>query len=335
MERRRVALDTRAGPVRVGVIGAGAMGSCHARLVAGEVPGAEVAAVADVSLDRARALAHEVQAARAHRDGHELIASPEVDAVIVASIPDSHEALVRACLQAGKPVLCEKPLAPSADAGRRILEAEAAAGARLVRLGFMRRYDEGYVELKRRLDRGEIGAPLLVHCVHRNADIPDSFDQRAAITDSVVHEVDVTRWLLGEEIASVAVVAGRPTRNAPQGVRDPQVVLLETERGVVVDVESFVRARYGYDVRCEVVGETGTLALPRPPAVTSGFQDRFAQAYRDELRAWVDDLRAGTASGPSARDGYAASAVTDACVRAAQTGRRVDVAMTSSSDHRF
>ena len=301
------------------------MGSCHARLLREDVPGGELVAVADVDHDRATALAREVGVPRIHADGRELIASRDVDAVIVASSPETHEDLVHACLEAGKPVLCEKPLAASADAGRRIVEAEAATGARLISLGFMRRYDAAYLDLKRRLDAGEIGAPLIVHCVHRNADQPASFDQRSALTDSVVHEVDVTRWLLGEEIVSAAVVAGRATANAPEGVRDPQLVLLETESGVVVDVESFLRARYGYDVRCEVVGETGTLTLATPPRIASGFQDRFADAYRDELRAWVGGLHEGAAGGPSAWDGYAAAAVTEACVRAAQTGRRVEV----------
>jgi myo-inositol 2-dehydrogenase/D-chiro-inositol 1-dehydrogenase len=240
--------------VRIGVVGAGAMGSLHVRLLASDVVGAELVAVADVELERAAALAREVGLDGVHGDGLELIAEPDVEAVVVASSPETHEVLVLACLDAGKPVLCEKPLATSAEAGRRIVEAEAAGGRRLVDVGFMRRYDDGYRDLKRRLDDGEIGAPLVVHCVHRNADIPPSFDQRLALTDSVVHEVDVARWLLGEEIAAVTVVAGRPTRNAPSGVRDPQVVLLETAGGVLVDVESFLRAQYGYDVRCEVPG---------------------------------------------------------------------------------
>jgi myo-inositol 2-dehydrogenase/D-chiro-inositol 1-dehydrogenase len=311
--------------VRIGVIGAGGMGSLHVRLLASEVVGAELVAVADVELARAAALAREVGVDGVHGDGIELIAEPDVEAVVVASSPEAHEVLVLACLEAGKPVLCEKPLATSPEAGRRIVEAEAAGGRRLVDVGFMRRYDDGYRELKRRLDDGEIGDPLVVHCVHRNADIPPAFDQRLALTDSVVHEVDVARWLLGEEIAAVTVLAGRPTRNAPSGVRDPQVVLLETAGGVVVDVESFVRAQYGYDIRCEVVGETGTLALPLPAATARGFEDRFAQAYRDELRAWVSAVTDGTPAGPSAWDGYAAGVVTEACVRSAQTGLRTEV----------
>jgi myo-inositol 2-dehydrogenase / D-chiro-inositol 1-dehydrogenase len=311
--------------VRIGVVGAGAMGSLHVRLLASAVIGAEVVAVADVELERAAALAREVEVDGVHGHGLELIAEPDIEAVVVASSPETHEVLVLACLEAGKPVLCEKPLATSAEACRRIVEVEAAGGRRLVDVGFMRRYDEGYRDLKRRLDDGEIGDPLVVHCVHRNADIPRSFGQRLALTDSVVHEVDVARWLLGEEITAVTVVAGRPTRHAPSGVRDPQVVLLETAGGVVVDVESFLRAQYGYDVRCEVVGETGTLALPLPAATARGFEDRFAQAYRDELRAWVGAVQDGNPAGPGAWDGYAASAVTEACVRSAQTGLRTEV----------
>jgi myo-inositol 2-dehydrogenase / D-chiro-inositol 1-dehydrogenase len=309
------------------------MGSLHVRLLASAVVGAELVAVADVELGRAAALAREVGVGGVHGDGLELIASPDVDAVVVASSPETHEVLVHACLEAGKPVLCEKPLATSPEAGRGIVEAEAAGGRRLVDVGFMRRYDDGYRDLKRRLDDGEIGDPLLMHCVHRNADIPAFFDQRLALTDSVVHEVDVARWLLGEEIAAVTVLAGRPTRHAPDGVRDPQVVLLETASGVVVDVESFLRAQYGYDVRCEVVGETGTLVLPVPASTARGFEDRFAQAYRDELDAWVSAVQDGGPAGPGAWDGYAASAVTEACVRSAQTGLRTEVQLEADLRH--
>ena len=316
--------------MRIGVIGAGGMGSLHVRLLASEVVGAELVAIADIAVERAAALAREVGVDGVHGDGLELIAEPDVEAVVVASSPETHEVLVLACLEAGKPVLCEKPLATSAAAGRRIVEAEAAGGRRRVDVGFMRRYDDGYRDLKRRLDEGEIGDPLVVHCVHRNADIPPSFDQRLALTDSVVHEVDVARWLLDDEIAAVTVVAGRPTRHAPDGVRDPQVVLLETASGVVVDVESFLRAQYGYDVRCEVVGEAGTLTLPAPAATAGGYEDRFAQAYGDELRAWVSAMHDGGPDGPGAWDGYAAGAVTEACVRSAQTGARTEVQLATA-----
>jgi myo-inositol 2-dehydrogenase / D-chiro-inositol 1-dehydrogenase len=329
--------------VNVGVIGAGAMGSAHVATIARAVTAARVVAVADVDLARAAAVARAGRASAVHADPLDLIADPAVDAVLIASITETHEALVLAALDAGKPVFCEKPLAETADGARRVVEAEAALGRGLVQLGFMRRYDAGYRELKRLVDEGEVGDPLLVHCAHRNPGLPGLFGSEKALTESVVHEVDIVRWLLGQEIAAVTVLAPRPTRHAPPGTRDPLVVLLETDGGVLVDVESFIRAWYGYDIRCEVVGETGTLALaPQSPAsvrldgretstVPASFQERFAEAYRDELQAWVDGLRDGRPSGPTAWDGYAANAVTDACLRSLASGRRTEVRLEPGS----
>jgi len=320
--------------VKVGLIGAGAMGATHARTLETAVRGAELVAVSDIDTARAAAVAG---TGRIHNDAQALIADPDVDAVLIASSAETHEEHVLACLEAGKPVLCEKPLATTVEGCRRIVEAEAARDRRLVQVGFMRRYDHGYLELKRLLDGGAIGTPLLVHCAHRNADIPLPFTTEQAITDSVVHEVDIVRWLLEQEITAVSVLAGRASRHAPDGVRDPQVVLLETSGGVLVDVESFLRAQYGYDIRCEVVGEEGTLELPAPAAppirsdgrhsraVAPGFEVRFAQAYRDELQAWVDGMRLGRATGPTAWDGYVAGAVTEACLRALDSGERLAV----------
>ena len=172
--------------------------------------------------------------------------------MIVASPVPTHEPYTLACIEAGKPVLCEKPLAGSPEAALRIAEADHA---RLVTVGFMRRYDPAYVELKRELDAGAIGAPLLVHCAHRNPSVHEFFDSAMIITDSAVHEVDVVRWLLGEEIARVTVHAPPPSPSG--GLRDPLLLVLETASGRVVDVEAFVFAGYGYDIRCEVVGEAG------------------------------------------------------------------------------
>jgi myo-inositol 2-dehydrogenase / D-chiro-inositol 1-dehydrogenase len=299
--------------VGVGVIGAGAMGQTHIRTMTQGVSAARLVAVADVDLERASRAAG---AAAVHSDPRDLIAAADVEAVLIASSTDSHEELVIACLDIGKPVLCEKPLAASAAGALRVVEAEAER--ELVRVGFMRRHDPAYRDLKRGLDEGQVGDPLLVHCVHRNAEPPSYFGTEEALTESVVHEVDVVRWLLGQEVAAVTVLAPRATPEAPEGVRDPQLVLMETDGGVLVDVESFVRARYGYDVRCEVVGENGTLELPR--RVRTGYQERFARAYRDELEAWVEGR-----PGPTAWDGYAAAAVTEACLESLASGGRAEV----------
>ena len=256
--------------VRVGVIGAGLMGSTHVRLLSASVAGAEVAAVSDALPGQAERVAAECGVPVVHPGGEDLIHDPGVDAVVVASPAATHAAFVHACLDAGKPVLCEKPLAETAEACRELVEAEVAAGRRLVQVGFMRRYDPGFADLKLRLDDGVVGPPVLVRCVHRNAQVGPGYSSEMLITESVVHEIDVVRWLLGEELARVTVHAPRPTSLAAEGVRDPQLVVLETESGVLVDVEISVNARYGYDIRCEVVGATaGTRSTSRASTATA------------------------------------------------------------------
>ncbi len=298
--------------VGVGVIGAGMMGADHVRTLTGAVDGAHVAAVADADPTRAEAAAA-LGGARTFSDPHALIADPEVDRVVVASYDASHEEFVLACIAAGKPVLCEKPLATTAEACLHVIDAEVAAGRRLVTLGFMRRFDPGYEELLAVI--GAIGDPLLVHCAHRNALAPAIYTSEMLITSSCVHEIDITRWLLGEEIVAAEVRAPRSTGEAPEGLVDPQLILLETATGVLIDVEVFVNARYGYDIRCEVVGEQGTVRLAEQ--VAPDFRARFATAYRRELDCWIK----GDNGAASAWDGYAANAVADACLRVARFGR--------------
>src|SRR5918994_3969585 len=176
--------------------------------------------------------------------------------VVIASSDATNADFVLACLAQGKPVLCEKPLATTAEASLLVAEAEAASGRRLVQVGFMRRFDPAYTAMKRELDRGHLGDPLLVHCAHRNASVPSTYTSEMLVTSSLTHEIDVVRWLTGEEIASATVLAPRSSSRA-NGIRDPQLAILETEGGVLVDVEVFANAGYGYDIRCEVVGETG------------------------------------------------------------------------------
>jgi len=315
-------------PVRVGLVGAGVMGRDHAMTLARSVPGAALVTVTDPDPDRAA----EVAAATGCRvavDADALLGDPGVDAVLVASPDDTHEALVLACLAAGKPVLCEKPLAPDAETALRIVRAEAASGRRLVRVGFMRRHDPGYLAMRRALDSGDLGAPLLLHCRHRNAASTPAFTSDMLLTSSATHEIDIVRWLLREEIVAVSVRTGRASRRAPAGVVDPRLLLLRTASGVLVDVEVFVNAGYGYDVRCELVGERGVHRLS-PAPVSRDWRDRFAVAYRDQLRAWVGGLRRGAPDGPTAWDGYAATSVALAAVRSARSGREEAVTMADA-----
>jgi len=327
--------------LNIGVIGTGEIGADHARRLTAHVAGARVGAVFDVDSGRAAKLAAEV-GATAHTTAFGLIDDTGVDAILIAAPSPVHADLTIAAIAARKPVFCEKPLAPSSEECIRVMEAESAAGTRLVQVGFMRRYDEGYERVKGAIDDGSIGDVLLAHCIHRNAQAPPSFKSEMLLTDSVIHEIDVARWLLSEELVAVTVLAGRASPLAPENLLDPQLVLLEAASGAVVDIEIFVNCQYGYDVRCEVVGSLGTASLDAPSTgklttagyrrepVPPGWKGRFGQAYRDELQQWVKGVRDGALSGPSSFDGYAATAVAEACVKSLQTGERVTVSLSTS-----
>ena len=125
----------------------------------------------------------------------------------------------------------------------------------------MRRFDHEYNQLKDLIDSGDLGRPLVVHCAHRNPAVPNGFDSAMIVKDSLVHEVDVTRFLLDEEITSVQII--RPAANslAPEGIQDPQIAIFETESGRHVDAEVFVTTGVAYEVRTEVVGELGSAMI--------------------------------------------------------------------------
>jgi myo-inositol 2-dehydrogenase / D-chiro-inositol 1-dehydrogenase len=203
----------------------------------------------------------------------------------------------------------------------------------------MRRFDPSYTEMKRLLDSNEIGAARFLHCVHRNAEYPAWYDSEALITATAVHDIDVARWLLGQEIVAATMLNPRASGLVRQGFQDPQFVVLQTEGGAIVDVEIFVNARYGYDVRCELVGERGTTSLMPPATATirrdgldgqpvpSDFRPRFAAAYRNELQAWVDATATGQVRGATAWDGYAAAAVAEACLASFTSGATAPVGL--------
>ncbi|GIE94932.1 Gfo/Idh/MocA family protein [Paractinoplanes rishiriensis] len=324
--------------IRVGVIGTGMIGQDHIRRMTTVLSGVRVTAVTDVDARVAAEVGGRIGAA-VHATGAELIADPQVDAVVVCSWGPTHEEYVLASITAGKPVFCEKPLATTQEACLRIVEAEVAHGNRLVQVGYMRRYDFAYRQLKHALDSGQIGAPLLMHCAHRNASVPGHFQKEMSITDSAVHEIDMVRWMFGEEIAAVRVLVPRRNRHGGD-LQDPLLLILEMAGGVLVDVEISVNIRYGYDIRGEIVGEDGTVALGvQNPIevrregraglpVPADWRERFLQAYDVEFQEWIHALAGGGQPlGPSSWDGYAAAVASDAGVEALRSGGRVPVVL--------
>lgn len=324
--------------LRIGIIGAGAIGEDHIRRLTNVITGAKVVALSDINVDHAKRIADQYNA-KFYATGEEVIEAAEVDAIVIASWDHTHAQYVIACIKAGKFVLCEKPLATSAADCKKIVEAEIGGGKQLVQVGFMRRFDRGYRQIKSVIENGKIGEPLLLHCVHRNRIPGPKHTTEMSIKNSVIHEIDVLRWLLGEDYKTAQVLLPKSSSLAEDGLRDPQIVLLETQSGVRIDIESFVNCQYGYDVQCEVVGETGTVRLPDPANVVmrsqgslsygifSDWSDRFIEAYDIEFQQWVDGVKVGVVKGPTAWDGYVACITADACTEAREKGTIVPILM--------
>ncbi|MFF2993637.1 Gfo/Idh/MocA family protein [Streptomyces sp. NPDC057950] len=328
----------------VAVLGAGHMGADHIRRIDRVVNGARVAAVADPDTGRAEDAVAGIDGVSVHTEVSAALDAPGVRAVLIASPGPAHEEALLAAFERGLPVLCEKPMVPESAGALRVVEAEARLGRRLVQIGFMRRYDAEYVRLKSLLDSGRLGRPLMLHCTHRNVSSPAGFTSAMLVNSSVSHEIDAARWLLGQELTAVTVLRPRPSSHAPADLLDPQFVLFETAEGALVDVEVFVNTGFGYQVRCEAVCESGSARIGDENAmrvttadgarqeVAQDYLVRFADAYDREVQAWVDATREGRVTGPSVWDGYAASAVAEAGVRALESGGRVAVELAARPD---
>ncbi len=227
----------------MGVIGVGVMGADHARTLARSGSGAQVTVVTDYDAVRADSVAQEVSA-RAVATAEELITAPDIDAVVIASHDSAHAEQVKLCLVHRKPVLCEKPLAPTVDHCRDLVATEDALGLAvpLVSVGFMRRFHHPYVALADEVRSGTIGTPLLVRSSHRNVSAYPGGTSADTITNSAIHEIDVTSWLLGSPIVEVSWHAPKPT-SLDTSRHDPQVLMLRTADGVLTVVDVFVNAR--------------------------------------------------------------------------------------------
>jgi myo-inositol 2-dehydrogenase/D-chiro-inositol 1-dehydrogenase len=336
---QNVASEPAAQPLRVGVIGVGLMGADHAERLAFRIGNATLAAVADPDRARAEGLAARYPGVRVVDDALELIADDGVDAVLVASPGFVHTEQLLACIKAGKYALCEKPLTMDAESSMQVFEAERVNGRPLIQVGFMRRFDPEYSAMKELLDSGELGKLLLVHNVHRNKDVPDTFRSEMIVRDSLVHEVDVCRWLFGEEIVEITVHSPLATSRAAEGVVDPQVAVFRMAGGGMATNEVFVKCAVGYEVRCEASAELGnaTVGLGGGVLVRSAnrwggtvpddFRVRFAAAYDYEVQAWVDACRRGEVTGPTTWDGYASTVVCEAGMESLRTGEPVKVVL--------
>jgi predicted dehydrogenase len=332
-------------PLKVGVIGVGEMGRCHAENLRRSVPGATLAAVADIDLERARRAAAELEIETACRDAAELVQVPGLDAVAIASPPKFHLPAILAAASAGKHIFCEKPLALSLEDADTALEAVSRAGV-ILQVGHMRRYDPPYVAARQRIQAGEIGKIVVFKSIGRDQETsPSSACQVEAngtlFHDSTSHDFDLARWLTADEVVEVHTYGSTVAIPELKQVNsfDAGVVNLQFASGAIGNVESFMDAKYGYDIRTEVVGTEGSLFIGRlqqTPLVVmtragsshdviAHWLTRFAEAYLLEMRDFVETVRLGRAPRVSGQDGRQSLAVAVAAVQSFRECRPVRV----------
>lgn len=315
--------------LRIGLIGCGVMGADHADIFARDVPGVTLQMVSDADAERAKTNADRYGFAHVTTDPFALIRDPSVDAIVIAAPDQFHAPLTLAAIEAGKPVLCEKPLSQDVKECLAVMVAEEKRGAHLVQVGFMRRFDPSYADIKSMLTRGDLGKALMFHCFHRNVSPAYDFKAEMAICNSAPHEFDVARFMLDSEIKQISVY--RPPLG---GVTAPVFMVLETVAGQLVNIEVNISASYGYDVRGELVGEKGTAFLRAPVlsdinlnlkqtnAYPADWRPRFRDAYRLQNQAWVKSIATAKRNiGADAWDGYCATVIADAGVKALHDGK--------------
>lgn len=326
--------------LKIGILGCGRIGQVHARSLF-MVDGARVAAVTDAFADAANALAAKTGASV--MSAEEMIASPEIDAVVIGTPTDTHYDLIQASAKAGKGIFCEKPVDMSADRIRECITTVEAAGVPFL-TGFNRRFDPGFAGIRARIAAGEIGDVELVTILSRDPSPPPvSYIKSSGglFRDMMIHDFDMARFLLGEEIVRVYATGSALVDPAigEAGDVDTAVAVLTTASGKICQISNSRRASYGYDQRAEVHGSLGLLKADNirennvEVATGSGFRsapaqhfflERYAGAYLAEMQHFIDCLSTGTVPTPGIRDGLAAQLIADAAAKSLETGVPVE-----------
>ena len=302
------------------------MGKRHAENIRRLVPEARLIAVADVAADQARQVAAELEIEQGFASFEALLERKDIDCVVIATPDKFHAQAIRAAAAAGKQILCEKPLALSLADAQDALEAVAKAGVRL-QIGFMRRYDPGYAAAMKRIEAGEIGEPVVFKSIGRDKEAPPISSYQSKLNgmlfyNNSIHDFDLARWLMRDEVKEVqayATVAIRP-EVAEFGDIVAGVVNLKYGRGAIGNIESYVQAVYGYDVRTEIAGSKGSILVGNlqqtsvtfltseggTQTLADHFLTRFEDAYVAEVRDFVQSMLQDRAPRVSGEDGLRA-----------------------------
>jgi myo-inositol 2-dehydrogenase/D-chiro-inositol 1-dehydrogenase len=325
--------------INIGLLGAGRIGLTHARAVAG-IATARIAAVFDPIEAAAQAAIDLTGARRATVE--EIMADPAIDAVIIATPTDLHADQVEMAAEAGKAIFCEKPIDLEVARVRACLKVVERTGARLM-IGFNRRFDREFVELHAQIEAGAVGEVEMVQITSRDhAPPPIEYIRRSGgiFRDMMIHDLDMARFLVGEEFVEVFATGSvliDPAIGAAGDV-DTAMATLKTASGKIVVITTNRRAPYGHDQRAEVHGSKGMASIGnrratavsvadsqgyRTEPLLASFMVRYADAYRQELTAFVEALESGGPLSPTGEDGLRALELAEAARRSMESGRVV------------
>jgi myo-inositol 2-dehydrogenase / D-chiro-inositol 1-dehydrogenase len=326
---------------KLALLGAGRIGKVHARAIA-EDKRAELICVVDAMADAAQAIADSAGCKVSTIEAVE--ADKDIDAVIICTPTNTHADLIERFAKAGKAIFCEKPIDLDVERARACLETVRKTGAKVM-LGFNRRFDPHFQAVRKAIDDGRIGKVEMVTITSRDPGPPPAEYIKVSggmFRDMTIHDFDMARFLLGEEIVSV-MAAGAvlvDPKIGELGDFDSASLILTTKSGRQAMISNSRRASYGYDQRIEVHGSLGSVSAEnqRPvsieiankdgytrPPLHDFFMTRYTAAYAAEISAFIDSLEKGAPLSPSAEDGVIALALADAALRAAKEGKAIPV----------
>jgi myo-inositol 2-dehydrogenase/D-chiro-inositol 1-dehydrogenase len=308
--------------LHIGIIGAGRIGRVHAETLAFRLPEAQTVAITDVNRDAAQALAARCNISRIAESAAEVIADPQIEAVLICSPTPTHADLIVEAAKAGKHIFCEKPIAHCLGQIDRALAAVEAAGVQL-QIGFNRRFDANFARVRKAVAGGEIGVPSLMHIISRDpAPPPLSYIRTSGgiFADMTIHDFDMARFLIADEVEEIYTAGG--VMVDPEigfaGDLDTALVVLRFRNGVIGTIDNSRKAAYGYDQRVEILGSKGKIATencyPNQAVVSTGdavytdlplnfFMERYTESFAAELRSFVNAVLENRATEVNGMDG--------------------------------
>ncbi|SPF81962.1 inositol 2-dehydrogenase [Pseudoprimorskyibacter insulae] len=326
----------------IAILGAGRIGQTHARAISA-TPGARLVAISDPFAEAAQKVSDAYGCDIRSID--DIAASDDVDAVAICTPTDTHADLIEQFAKAGKKIFCEKPVDLSAARVKQAIATVEAEGATLM-VGFNRRFDPDFMAVKAAIDNGSVGDVEMVTITSRDPGAPPPAYIKVSggiFRDMTIHDFDMARWLLGEEVQTVVAQASNlvDPEIGKLGDYDSVNVILRTASGKQAVITNSRRASYGYDQRIEVHGSKGMAQAQNTleanvvvatadgistPPLMNFFMTRYTAAYANEIAAFVTAVNSGQPTPTTGLDGLKALELADAALEAAQTGKAVTLA---------